>query len=175
MFLGFKLYCAQADAALLDKDRRILQRELSKRRKQVKELEALSQENLRLAGLVSLLGEKIIPTTGMVRTFALIQRYLPDDLWIESVECAWEEREAFGMGKRKVPVIKVQGRGKEMGRNLQKSFTEFRMHLEADPRTSQVIPQVRYTEPFTFTLLLNFSRFLESAPVEAGGGAGEAP
>jgi type IV pilus assembly protein PilM len=167
-FLGIKFYFAQADAALLERDRRMMQTEVRKRQGKVDEVQELMAENQKLISKVSMLNEKIIPTTGILRTFTLIQRYLPDDLWIESIDIVEEEREEFGAGGRKMPVIKVQGSGREMGQDLQKSFTEFRTKLDMSPLTSHVIPQVRYTEPFTFTLLINYSRFPWAGEEEAG-------
>jgi type IV pilus assembly protein PilM len=173
VFLGVKFYLAQADASLLEKDRRTMQNELGKRQRKVDEILELTAENQRLISKVTLLNEKIIPTTGILRTFTLIQKYLPDDMWIESVEIVEEEREEFGAGRKKMPVIKVQGSGREMGQDLQKSFTEFRTKLDLDPLTSHVIPQVRYSEPFTFTLLINFSIFPEDQAEEEKGGEEE--
>ena len=151
-----------------------MQNELGKRQRKVDEILELTAENQRLISKVTLLNEKIIPTTGILRTFTLIQKYLPDDMWIEAVEIVEEEREEFGAGRKKMPVIKVQGSGREMGQDLQKSFTEFRTKLDLDPSTSHVIPQVRYSEPFTFTLLINFSIFPEEEVEEVEGEEEEA-
>jgi len=39
------------------------------------------------------------------------------------------------------------------------------MKLDSDPMTAHVIPQVRY-EDFSFTLTINYTRFLPEAEVE---------
>jgi hypothetical protein len=104
-----------------------------------------------------------------VHTFALLQEYMPDDLWITSVEVKEVAREEFQL-KEKKPIILVRGSGREMGQSLQNSFTQFRQSLEADPRTQGVIPQVRYGDEFSFSLFINFSCLdMKDAVVEEGG------
>jgi len=166
-FLGVKLYCEMSDAALLDKDIKTRRAELKKRERRIAEIESLMTENEKLLETVCLLDERIIPSTGLVRTFALIQKYLPDDLWINLVETDTVDHEEFGTGNKKTPVIRIKGSGREMGQPLQRSFTDFRTKLESDPNTSHLIPRVRYGENFSFSLEINYSVLSEKEDQEA--------
>lgn len=163
-FLGIKFSVSMADAGVLEKDKRTLSRELRKRESRSAEIKKLADENARLAELINEIDERTISTVGLVRTFALIQQYLPDDLWIQSVEVSdeiLEESESSG----KKPVIRLRGSGKEMGQPLQTSFTAFRKQLDADPLTRHVIPQVRYGDEFSFSLLISYTLMPETAGV----------
>jgi hypothetical protein len=159
LFLGSEFYFSMTDSAVLDKDISVRDRELKKRNRKKDEMSQLLVENEKLAEALNLMDQKIIVTTGIMRTFSLIQQYLPEDLWITAVDIEQMELEELGTGKKKKPVIRVRGSGREMNQPLQKSFTEFRTKLESDPLTSVVIPQVRYGDSFSYTLLINYSKF----------------
>lgn len=156
-FLGVKLSLDMSDAAILKKDKARMSRELSKRERWADEMQDLYGENARLVRTLNAVDEKTISTLGLARTFALIQEYLPQDLWITSIEIDRVEREEFNTAAKKKPVIVVHGSGREMGQPLQTSFTDFRTKLDADPLTSGIIPQVRYGEEFTFSLMINYT------------------
>jgi len=164
-FLGAEFYISMNEAGVLDKDIKRRQKVLDKKKRDASEMSDLYDENSLLVTNLNILDERIVPLTGLVRTYSLIQKYLPEDLWITSIEIQREEREEFKLGNKKIPVIKVKGSGKEMGQPLQTSFTEFKMKLDSDPMTAHVIPQVRY-EDFSFTLTINYTRFLPEAEVE---------
>ena len=165
VFLGLSFYLDMTDAGELKKDIRKRQSLLSRKKQDAAETERLMTENLALTERLNLLDKKIIPATGLLRTLHLVQRYLPEDLWVMSIETDMEEREEFGEPGGKRPVIRVRGSGREMGQPLQKSFTEFRTKLDADPLTEHVIPQVRY-ENFSFTLTINYSSYPASSAQE---------
>jgi hypothetical protein len=168
-FLGVKLYLDMSDAAILKKDKARMGSELSKRERRAGEMQDLHEENARLIKTLNAVDEKTISTVGLARTFSLIQQYLPQDLWITSIEIDRVEREEFNTTGKK-PVIVVHGSGREMGQPLQTSFTDFRKRLDADPLVSGIIPQVRYGEDFTFTLMINYTLLPveETASVEEG-------
>ncbi|MBU0756122.1 MAG: pilus assembly protein PilM, partial [Planctomycetes bacterium] len=150
-FLGSEFYFSMIDSALLRNDISQRERELKKRDRKKDEINRYLDENEKLTDALNLIDQKTIATTGLVRTFALIQQYLPEDLWITAVDIEEMELEELGTGKKKKPVIRVRGSGREMNQPLQKSFTEFRTKLENDPLTSAVIPQVRYGDNFSYT------------------------
>ena len=157
VFMGIKLYFAMGDAQTLDRDISKRRSELQKREKMVSEIEGLQEENSRLVSKINILEMKIIPTTGVVRTFAMVQKYLPGDLWITSIDVERVELEQLGDGAGKVPVIRVRGSGREKDQPLQRSFTDFRKKLESDPLITSVVPQVRYGDDFVFSLLINYT------------------
>jgi type IV pilus assembly protein PilM len=168
IFLGLDFYLSHRDAGVLERDKAAMTSELRRRERWTTELNTLTEQNDELSRTLNVIDEKTIPTAGLVHTFALLQEYMPDDLWITTVEVKEVAREEFGL-KEKKPIIMVRGSGREMGQSLQNSFTQFRQNLENDPRTQGVIPQVRYGDEFSFSLLINFSCLdMRDAVIEEG-------
>ncbi|MHC4945557.1 MAG: pilus assembly protein PilM, partial [Planctomycetota bacterium] len=129
IFLGLDFYFSHRDAGVLERDKNAMTNELKRRERWAAELNTLNEENDELSRTLNVIDEKTIPTAGLVHTFALLQEYMPDDLWITSVEVKEVAREEFQL-KEKKPIILVRGSGREMGQSLQNSFTQFRQSLE---------------------------------------------
>jgi hypothetical protein len=166
IFLGFSFYTAQKDASLLSKDIKKLDSELKKRNRRYDEMIRLQEENAARIEDLNIMDRKIITNAGLVHTFSLIQKYLPEDLWVSSIEIEESDREGFARGREKQPVIRVRGSGREMGRPLTDAYTEFQIKLDRDPLTRGISSQRRLGEDFSFSLLINYSVFPEEPETE---------
>ena len=157
LFLGAKLYFSMNDAAVLEKDLTSMKREMKKRDQRAAEMLRLTEENERLIAGLNLLDEKIVSTTGLVWTYAVIQKYLPEDLWIRSIKVDRVDMEELRTGGEKKPVIRVDGSGRQMQRSLDDSFSSFRARLQGDPLVKALVVQKRVGEDLPFTLWINYS------------------
>lgn len=161
VFLGVKFYLAMSDSEILERDLRNMKREMTKRDQRASEMVQLTEENERLIAALNQLDEKIIPATGLARTFNLVQKYLPEDLWIQSIRIDRVDMDQLRTGGQKKPVIRVDGNGRQMQRSLDESFSSFREKVQSDPLTEAVAFQKRRGENFPFTLWINCSALPE--------------
>lgn len=170
VFLGMAFYLSMNDHGIYKRDKAKLLRELRQRQSQTNRAIDLREENEGLTKKLAFLEQKLIAGTGLARTLRLIQEYLPEDLWIRSISLEQVQNEELNRVEEKRTIVKVEGGGRERGRPLQQSFTEFAQRLRADPHVQGITTQVPPAgAEFSFYLQISFTRFADR-PEEADDG-----
>jgi len=161
-FLGMSFYLSSIDHGIYKRDKSKLLRELRQRQSQTNRAIDLNRENEALTEKLAFVEQKIISGTGLAQTLRLIQEYLPEDLWIRSISLDQVQNEELNRVDEKRTIVKVEGGGRERGRPLQQSFTEFAQRLRADPHVQGITTQVPPAgAEFSFYLQISFTRFAD--------------
>lgn len=165
--LGVQAFRAREDFAEATKDADAMRAKRSRLEKQVASFTEGLATRKEGSRKVELLHERLIPGVGMVRTLALLQRHLPEELYVKSVAIKRVKDPALGIDGDLQPVIEINGEGKELNQGLAAIFNKFAEEMKADPlfggalttKTAAASPK----KPFEWSMSMNFSKL--PAPV----------
>jgi len=138
-----------------------------------------------LAAKLDLLSEKVAPGTALACALAMVQEAIPPELWLQkvsvrSVEAAPDgaQKPAARDAKRgdakrglpppRIPVVVIDGAGRESEEDVQKVAGDFARRLREDARVAD--SRMRYDPgKGTFQITLEFKDAVRPAPAEGGG------
>ena len=144
------------------------QADLVKLRREVESREADTRAYERHAAEASVAAEHLdeleqltAPGAGALTVLALLERHLPDELWITSLRSVREIEPEFGHGDQRRPFVIVEGRGKEISRSLSSAVTELTERLRHDDSVAGAVPQFTTDNrgDFSWTLKIDTSLF----------------
>jgi len=164
IFLGVSFYLARKDYDVLHRSRSRIVTELRQRQSRTSDALALHEQNQNMVRKLGDLEQRIVAGTGLARTLRLVQENLPQDLWVSSISLDRVQNEELNRDREKRVVVRVEGGGRESGRPLQQSFTEFTQRLSEDPLVHGLVPQASQdvASDFSFLLQISFTAFPES-------------
>ncbi len=174
--LGIYAFRTQSDYAAATKDLRAHASEydtLSKRAKKAgDQLKEREESGKRLA----MLEDHASNGVALTRTLALLQKYLPADLYVTNIATPRLKDEDLGTGPDARSVIKISGQGREGAQGLVSIFNGFVEQLSKDPRITHK-PKTQTAaatakKPFEWSVLINFSTQL-AATADAASGTGK--
>ncbi len=123
-----------------------------------------------------LLEEKVVAGTGLQRAQFLMQKHLPADLFVTSMELSRSKDVELGLaGDVQKPVVIVKGEGRESAERIEEAFNKFAEELGADPllgrRPKTATSPASAKKAFEWSVTLNFSRTPPGETEEAGDAA----
>ncbi len=119
------------------------------------------------------LEEKVVAGTGAQRTLVLLQKHLPVDLFVTSVELTKSKDPELGLtGDAMKPVMIVKGEGRESAERIEETFNKFAEELGADPllgrRPKTATAPASAKKAFEWSVTLNYSKTPPATEVDAG-------
>ncbi|MBI4878205.1 MAG: pilus assembly protein PilM [Planctomycetes bacterium] len=177
LFVAHDAYRSATDEAAAARDETRFRRELETRQGRRRDYEKAVAERAEYARRVELLEERVVGGTGLERTLALLQRYLPEDFYVTSIAHKRTTDLDLGIVGEAKPVVEVRGEGREGAEALEQLFNRFAQDLDRDallPRTPKTaIFPGGANKPFQWTITMNFSEAPaggeEAGEDEAGG------
>ncbi|MFH0947189.1 MAG: pilus assembly protein PilM [Planctomycetota bacterium] len=173
LFLVHDAISSKQDHAVAASDLVRVQREQSNRQKRATAYEEGVAERIVQARKLELLESRLTAGTGLDRALGMVQRYLPEDLYVTSVALRMITDPDLTSGKEQKPVIEVKGEGREGAQSLEQLFNRFAQELARDPllaRTPRTqISPASDRKPFEWTVTMNFSIPQEKAQAEPEG------
>jgi type IV pilus assembly protein PilM len=169
--LGLYAMRAQSDYAVASKDLKDHASEADKLNKRKRSAEERTKEREDSVKRLMALEEHAINGVGITRTLALLQRYLPADLYVTNVTTPRLKDPELGIEGEPRPVIKIEGEGREGAEGLVTTFNRFVEALGKDklvprlPKTSTAPASAK--KKFEWTVTINFSQ----PPAQAGADA----
>jgi type IV pilus assembly protein PilM len=162
-WLGVDAYLSKqnTDAALADD--RLYAAELDKRTRAKKNYEDGVALRAAQASQLSELEARVVPGVGLERALTLLQKHLPLELYVRSVQVDRLVDANLGIpGPETRPVVVIRGEGREGAQGVETRFNAFVQALAADP----LLPRTPVTStkpqsgkaPFEWTVTLNFSK-----------------
>jgi type IV pilus assembly protein PilM len=164
LFLAADFFMSMENYGILKRDKTKIVGELRRRQTRTRRALDLQKENEQLVQGLTYLEQKTIAGTGLTRVMRIIQEYITEDLWIRSIKLDRVADEESAAGRDKKVVIRVEGGGRERGRPLQMSYTEFTRKLRADPMVHHLVPQATHdvASDFSFVLQVVFTSYPET-------------
>lgn len=153
-----------------------MRREVESRKADTRGYERSAAEVAELSARLERIEQATAPGAGLVTALSLLEELLPEELWITSVRTVREIDADFGHGTERRPLVVVEGRGKELSRNLADAVTELTRSLRERPAVAAVVPKFTTDNrgDFVFELRLDMSLFPTDPDADDGGdGAGD--
>lgn len=162
-YLGFDAWKTRADYAAARQDSRTFGNQLNQLKRRREAYDATVVNHAEGARKLDLLEERVVPGLGLSRTLALVQKYLPQDLYVRSIKHGRSADQELGIiGAETRPVVVVQGEGREGTQGLATVFNRFVTELGADPllpnAPKTVTSAASGNARFQWTLTMNFSK-----------------
>lgn len=165
-YLGVFAWRSKEDFASASKDAKSMAAASSNLKRDKDRYAAGVENHNDLARKLQVLEERALPSKGIARALALIQKHLPPDLYVTSIKHSQLAEAGLGItGSDPRPVVVVEGQGREGVQGLAGVFNRFMVSLSAD----ELVPPNHTTSPtspgsgeFKWTVKLNFSESLPS-------------
>ena len=162
LFLGFSAWRAKTDYEAATRDASAFTKKNNELKRRAENHERLQVEHAESARKIELLEERVVQGTGLSRTLALLQRYLPAELYVLAIRSSRSADAELGIhGEEARPVVVIEGEGREGAQGLATVFNAFVTALSADaqvPHTPKTqTSQARGEQRFQWTLTINFS------------------
>ncbi len=160
-YLGLYAWSAREGYNVARADLVKLRREVESRQADVRGYERATVEVAALASKLDRIEQATAPGSGVVTVLSLLGELLPEELWVTSARTVREIDADFGHGTERRPLVIIEGRGKELSRNLADAVTELTMALRARPAVAAVVPKFTTDSrgDFVFELRLDMSLF----------------
>ncbi len=152
---------SQANSADAERDLGRMRSAVQRRQSSVRDYERAGTEVRELSARMEKLEDRTAPGAGVLTVLDVLETYLPDELWIIEVRTMRVVEPLFGHGGKSRPIVTVEGRGKEVSRNLGDAVTELVTRLRDHPRIAGVLPQMDTDNrgEFTWNLKIDTSLF----------------
>lgn len=163
VWLGAYAFMSKRDADAATADERTFATELEKRTKAKKSYDEGVALRADQAAQLSELEAFVVSGVGFERALTLLQKHLPFELYVRSVELEGVVDPNLGIpGPDTRPVIVVRGEGREGATGVEAVFNRFVQTIAADP----LLPRTPVTStkpaspkaPFEWTVTMNFSK-----------------
>jgi len=108
-----------------------------------------------------LLEERMAGGSGLLRTLSLLQRHLPEDLWVTKLAIESKADPALETGEAPKPIVVLEGRGREGVAGIEGAFRQFTQALDAEvpklqERGGTVADRRETGTAFQFRIEMNF-------------------
>ncbi|MEQ8762692.1 MAG: pilus assembly protein PilM [Planctomycetota bacterium] len=155
LFLAYDFFTSSSDLEAVQADLKEATNLQRARSRTERSYESTIAESEEIGARIARLEREALPGLGMGRTLALIQKHLPEDLWVGEVRT--DEVKLDAEAQQATPVIVVSGYGKEGRDALTDVFSEFRRRIDAEPELAVVFSEPSTRLPFTFDMTLSFA------------------
>lgn len=169
--LGLYAFRAQTDHGAATVDLRAHAAEADKLNKRVRTANEKVREREEYARRLTMLDEHALNGIGLTRSLALLQKYLPNDLYVTSITTPRLKDPELGIVGDPRPVIVIEGEGREGVENLVSTFNAFADKLAKDPlvprqpKTSTAPASAK--KKFEWTVTINFAGAPKTTPAPA--------
>lgn len=170
LFLGFDLWTTRARAQEADLEATRLNRLGEQRKKTDKKSKELLEGMELQSKRASWIEQKAGGAVALTRSLRLLEENLPPELWIQtiSVELRSQKDEELKTDEEPVPIVRIEGKGREGVGALSQIFQAFTEKLRSKIPHAALKQTVSTNKQFSFSLELNyFAR--EDSRAEQGG------
>jgi len=169
--LGLYAFRAKTDHAAVTADMAEHQREADKLNKRIRSMDERVREREESAKRLTLLDEHALNGVGLTRTLSLLQKYLPADLYVTSIQTPRIKDAELGIPGDVRPVIVIEGEGREGVENLVSTFNRFVEQLTKDPlvphKPKSSTAAASAKKKFEWTVTINFATETVATPAPA--------
>ncbi len=158
LLLGFLVYdflTSSSDLTVVQADLSQAAQLVRQRNRTERSFTGLAEENETIRARLHRLEREALPGLGLSRAIALVQKHLPEDLWIKEIRA--DEVKIDSEDTLTTPVVVVSGYGKEGREALPNVFSDFRRRIDAEEELQVVFSEPSTQLPFTFTMTLSFA------------------
>lgn len=159
--LGIYAYRAQTDHAAASVDLKAHAAEAEKLNKRVRTADEKVAEREESAKRLMMLDEHALNGVGLTRALAVLDKYLPSDLYVTSITTPRVKDPELGIVGDARPVIVIEGEGREGVENLVSTFNAFVERLAKDPliprQPKSATAAASAKKKFEWTLTINFA------------------
>lgn len=156
LFLGADLLVTRSRAlGSMDRASR-LHRQNEQRKKVDKQVADLLEEIKTLSKRAQILEQKAGVSSALAQTLRMLRAGLPGELWITSTAVELRAKdEELKVGADPVPIVRIEGRGREGAASLSQIFRSFTEKLAAQIPQGALRQTTSQAKGFSFTLELN--------------------